>query len=73
MLKTGVKAKIKEAPNKTNRQMLKVLKYSDSIYREEEEEGRTTSRLPVSLTPEMVNVQFTMVDQSTPTEEKVPA
>lgn len=40
---------------------------------EDEEDGGTTSRVSVSLTPEMVNVQFTMIDQSTPTEEKLPA
>lgn len=45
----------------------------ENIEEEEDEEGRTTSRVSVSLTPEMVNVQFTMIDQSTPTEEKLPA
>ncbi|XP_053374338.1 cilia- and flagella-associated protein 221-like [Mercenaria mercenaria] len=39
---------------------------------EEDEEGRTTSRMTVALTPDMVNAQFQMIDPSTPAEEKVP-
>ena len=41
-------------------------------FSDEEEEGGATPRVSVNLTPDMVNVQFTLVDQSTPTEEKVP-
>lgn len=43
-------------------------------FREDEDEGRATSRIaPVALTPEMVNAQFSLIDPSSPTEEKVPA
>ncbi|XP_071157794.1 cilia- and flagella-associated protein 221-like isoform X2 [Mytilus edulis] len=41
-----------------------------NILDEEEEEGRTTSRLDVTLTPEMVTAQFSLIDTSTPTDEK---
>ncbi|XP_052218079.1 uncharacterized protein LOC127835682 [Dreissena polymorpha] len=40
---------------------------------DEDEEGRSTSRMAVNLTPEMVNAQFVLIDPSTPTDEKVPA
>ena len=40
-----------------------------AIFREEEE-GRTTSRQEVTLTPEMVTAQFSLIDTSTPTDEK---
>ena len=37
----------------------------------DEEDGRSTSRMSVALTPEMVNAQFQMIDPSTPADEKV--
>ncbi|KAH3809158.1 hypothetical protein DPMN_137519 [Dreissena polymorpha] len=43
------------------------------IREDEDEEGRSTSRMAVNLTPEMVNAQFVLIDPSTPTDEKVPA
>lgn len=44
----------------------------ENIVEGEEEEGRTTSRMAVALTPDMVNAMFQMIDPSTPAEEKVP-
>ena len=41
-----------------------------NIVDEEEEEGRTTSRQEVTLSPEMVTAQFSMIDMSTPMDEK---
>ncbi|XP_052248642.1 cilia- and flagella-associated protein 221-like isoform X2 [Dreissena polymorpha] len=46
---------------------------AETILDDEDEEGRSTSRMAVNLTPEMVNAQFVLIDPSTPTDEKVPA
>ncbi|XP_060601443.1 cilia- and flagella-associated protein 221-like [Ruditapes philippinarum] len=43
----------------------------DNIVDDEEEDGRSTSRMSVALTPDMVNAQFQMIDPSTPADEKV--
>lgn len=40
---------------------------------DDDDEGRAHSRLSVALTPDMVNAQFQLIDQTIPTEEKIPA
>ncbi|KAK3108459.1 hypothetical protein FSP39_008303 [Pinctada imbricata] len=42
-----------------------------NIEEEEEEDGRTTSRAEVTLTPDMIVAQFPIIDMSAPTEEKI--